>query len=318
MRCGLLLDVLLNMDWARANLGPPMPRGYEQFAALCEAAEGPCGVASASHVPIRNGMPLVQNNAGTSKPQLSDYRGHPEKKPYRSGSFPVTPRGLNEGAGRRSRGSAIFLLRVPADPENHTRAPHRHADCSLHKAASAAGHAAQAGTWWSHSMEKGRICIEQLEGYLLNGGAAYALDDDGDTLVVPLPTIRFRTPDGEMLCPARLSIHPVQNALRFQAVTMLPNGSHSSRTFKPITSRGPHGGAGVHLMLMPRLGSEPGKVDLTLLVAIPATGLDAALFQSHLVSFRSMVDLWAARFQRKPPRDRFFPPAGDTAEGSDA
>lgn len=167
-------------------------------------------------------------------------------------------------------------------------------------------------------MEKGRICIEQLEGYLLNGGAAYAVDDDGDTLVVPLPTIRFRTPDGEALCPARISIHPVHNALRFQAITTLPDGTHGPRTFMPITSRGPHGGNGLQLMLIARLGSEPGKVDLTLLIAIPATGFDAALFQSHLACFRTMVDRWAARFQRKPPRDRFFPPAGDTADGSDA
>ncbi len=159
---------------------------------------------------------------------------------------------------------------------------------------------------------KTNICIEQLEGYLLNSGAtAHALEDDVAKLIVPVPTIRFTTPDGDHICPIRITVHADPRAVRLEALSVLPNIDIRPRAFMPMTARCPHGFAGVPLMLTPRPGPRAGRVALVMLVAVPVTGFSAAIFKNSVASFRSMADRWAARFQSRSPHDRFPPPTGD-------
>ncbi len=162
------------------------------------------------------------------------------------------------------------------------------------------------------------VCIEQVEGYIYRlEGVPHAVDDDGDTVVVPLATKYFKTFDGAHVLPLRITVTESPCVVEFAVLKVpFPTLSYPGRR----RARGPLRVAlrrsiafpdGLAVVAVPR-ENDPER-DLRMHVPVTGASMTFVEFREALRIFHDVIDAWARRRASRTvdPPER---PADESAE----
>jgi len=159
------------------------------------------------------------------------------------------------------------------------------------------------------------ICIEQLEGYVYRmGGVHHTVDDDGSTIVIPLPTKHFQITDGECVLPLRITITDAPCTVVFAVlkvhVQQVPQHRRSARPLCLGVRKSKAFPCGLRVVALPR--TDDYLHDVCMATPVQNASLSLLEFGEALGVFRSIVDSWARRRSRNmsdPPERQSDEPA---------
>ena len=145
-----------------------------------------------------------------------------------------------------------------------------------------------------------QLCVEQVEGYVYRLRCVpHAVDDDGETVIVPLLTRQFRTRDGQCVLPIRITVSNAPCIIQF-AVLKVPfhhSGARGPRTGSKPSRVGCRKTTRFHkylsVMAVPR--ADGAGHDFTMTLRFQAASITFAEFAEAIFTFREVIDRWARR-----------------------